>query len=138
VPLSKAILLILVLVTAAVAVGVSACGMAGIGLHTQDVALPAVIGIVAGIAGLVPLHLRIDRTPAGQLQSAWMGSILHMATAALLGIGCIYLLKRSTPFVVWLLAMYWISLIGLCIALARTLRSMGNGQGQVENLRLNA
>ena len=66
---------------------------------------------------------RVDRSPVTLFQSVWIGSVLHMAIAAVLGILGILLLKLSTPFVVWLLVMYWITLIGLCVAFVKTLRS---------------
>jgi hypothetical protein len=120
---SKAILLILVLVTAATAVGVTVCETAGLPMHTINAAIAAGIGLVAAIVGLLPLRFRADTTPVALFQSAWIGSIIHMAIAAALGIAALYLLKLATPFVVWLLMMYWITLMGLCVVFVKTLRS---------------
>jgi hypothetical protein len=133
--ISKAILLILVLVTACAAIGVTVCESAGLPMHTLDASLAASIGLIAAITGLLPLHLRNDRSPVALFQSAWIGSILHMAIAAALGIAGIYFLKLATPFVVWLLVMYWITLIGLCTAFIKTMRIGATGTETANHLR---
>jgi hypothetical protein len=126
--ISKAILLNLILVIAVVALGVSVCSTRGIAAHTSDAALAAAIGLIAVAVGLLPIHFRRDRTPVTMFQSAWIGSILHMGLALALGVGGICFFKLSTPFVLWLLAIYWITLIGLCVALVKTLRTIGPTQ----------
>jgi len=128
--MSKAILLILVLVTAAAAVGVSLCVILKVPMHALDASLAAGIGFAGAIAGLLPTRIRADRTPVGLFQSSWIGSVLHMAVAGALGIGALLLLKLDTAFVIWLLVMYWITLIGLCVALIKALRSTGSGPNQ--------
>ena len=134
--LSKAILLILVLVTAAAAIGVTVCETAGLPLRTLDASMAAGVGLVAAIVGLLPLHFRTDRTPVALFQSAWIGSILHMALAATLGIATICLRKLTTSFVIWLLLMYWITLIGLCLAFVNTLRLNGMGPTRPSNAHM--
>jgi hypothetical protein len=133
--ISKAILLILVLVTACAAIGVSVCETAGLPMHTLDASLAAGIGLIASIAGLLPLHLRTDRTHIALFQSAWIGSILHMAISAALGVAGIYFLKLTTPFAVWLLVMYWITLIGLCTAFVKTMRTGAIGTDASDQFR---
>jgi hypothetical protein len=130
----KAILLILVMVTVAVAVAVGVCGILKAPLHPIDASLAAGIGLAGSIAGLLPIQFRADRTPVGLFQSAWVGSVLHMGVSAVLGIIALLVLKLSTPFVIWLLVMYWITLIGLCVALVKTLRSAGSGSAQQVSL----
>jgi len=130
VQMSKAILLILVLVTVAVAVGVGVCGALKVPMHALDASLAAGIAVIAAALGLLPIRFRADRTPVTLFQSAWLGSVLHMAVAAALGLAALFILKLSTPFVIWLLVMYWITLIGLCVALIKALRSVGSGPTQ--------
>jgi hypothetical protein len=123
--MSKAILLIVALVSIALIVGESVCAATGSPLHGREAGLAGAIGLIAAITGLLPLQLRADRSAVALFQSAWIGSILHMAIAAALGMGAIYFLKLSTPFVVWLLAMYWMTLIGLCVVLVKAMRASG-------------
>ena len=117
--MSKPILLILLIVAVA-AIGVTIAGNAA---HPRDAAIAASIAIIAIIAGILPVRLAADRSAINLFQSAWIGSILHLTAFIGLGGAVIFATKPSSAFVIWLLAMYWLTLIGLCSVMIKTLRS---------------
>ncbi len=93
------------------------------GAHGRDAAVAAAIAILAVIAGLMPVRFAADRTAVGLFQSAWIGSILHLTVFLALGATVIFSCKPPTAFVIWLLAMYWLTLVALCVTLVRVIRS---------------
>jgi hypothetical protein len=116
--MSKPILLILLIAAVAV-IGASIAGNAA---HPRDAAIAASIGVVAIVAGLLPVRFAADRSAINLFQSAWIGSILHLTAFIGLGGAYIFATKPSSAFVIWLLAMYWLTLIGLCSVMIKTLR----------------
>jgi len=117
--MSKSILVTLILIAAAAIGGV----ILGNGSRARDAAIAALIGMTAVIAGLMPIRFAADRTATGLFQSAWIGSILHLTVFLALGSTIIFTWKPPTAFVMWLLAMYWLTLAGLCITLVKALRT---------------
>ena len=117
---SKAILLIPQLIALPAAVGI------GMG-HTRDAALAAVIAFAAVTLALLPMQFRTDRSPATTFQFAWISSILHLATFLALGATIIFVWKPPLTFALWLLAMYWLTLVGLCIVLVSVIRQPAAG-----------
>jgi hypothetical protein len=119
VQMSRLILLILLIAAAAV-IGAAMVGSAA---HPRDAAIAASIGLIAIVAGLLPVRFAADRSAINLFQSAWIGSILHLTAFIGLGGAIIFATKPSSAFVIWLLAMYWLTLIGLCSVMIKTLRS---------------
>ena len=119
VQMSKPILLILLIA----AVAVSGASLYGNAAHPRDAAIAVSIGIIAIVAGLLPVRLAADRSAINLFQSAWIGSILHLTVFLGFGIAILYATKPSSAFVIWLLAMYWVTLIGLCSVMIKTLRT---------------
>jgi hypothetical protein len=117
--MSKPVLLIF-LVVAAIAVG---AGVIGGPPTAHAAAMAAPISVIAMIVALLPLRFAVDRSAVNLFQSAWIGSIVHMAIFVIAGGAIIFSLAPSSAFVIWLLAFYWITLIGLCFVMIKTLRS---------------
>jgi hypothetical protein len=117
--MSKSILLMLLIA----AVALTGASLYGNAAHPRDAAIAASIGFIAIIAGLLPVRFAADRGAINLFQSAWIGSILHLTAFLGLGGAVIFATKPSSAFVIWLLAMYWLTLIGLCSVMIKTLRS---------------
>jgi hypothetical protein len=132
----KPILLIAGAIAVAVAGGIGCRAITGTPAHVREAAMAAGVGLVAAIGGLLPLQLNSDRSAVNLFQSAWIGSILHLTAFLAFGALVIFTLKPPTAFVVWLLAMYWLTLLGLCAVMVRTMRTCtgaaGSAQGSVQ------
>ena len=85
--------------------------------------IAAAIGLVASEIALLPTLLRPRKNPADEFQQAFLGTVLHLGLAAVLGAVAVFVLKPGDSFVYWLLGLYWITLIGLCVVFVGILRA---------------
>lgn len=118
--MSRSILLPFILIAATAIIGDF---VGGGGAHGRDIAIAAMIAILAVIAGLMPVRFAADRTAVGLFQAAWIGSILHLAVFLALGAAFLFAWKPPTVFVMWLLGMYWMTLAALCFILVKAMRT---------------
>jgi hypothetical protein len=86
----------------------------------------AFIGMASAAIALIPILRGQHRDMVGVLQLAMIGTVLHLVTQVALATG-MFLTHTVTPrgpFLMWLLAEYWISLICLVWQLRRILLSI--------------
>lgn len=98
------------------------CRATGADPAGRDMALAAVICLVAAEIAVVPVALGPKGAP-DLFRAAFAGTVLHLLVAVLLGAAVIFVLKPGLPFVVWLLVMYWVTLIVFCAVCVRLFRS---------------
>jgi hypothetical protein len=125
-------LFIMPLVVAAVLIAASSA-LAVFGVRTNPINLVAAgaIAIAAGTVGLLPILAGGRKDPVGAFQLAFAGTVLHLLTAVALAAVAvaIRLVAVQIPFMCWLMAAYWISLITLVWQLRRLLLTT-SGIGQ--------
>jgi hypothetical protein len=102
--------------------GWSACRAGGINPHSRSLAIAAAVGTVAAEAAMLPLLLTRGADQATVSQAALAATVVHMLAAAGLGGGASVLLHQGQPFLYWLLAFYWLTLVGVCIAAVATVK----------------
>ena len=108
-------------VVVAAAAGVGLCR--AMHVPADPVEIAAGIGLIAGTAALLPIGFYRGTDPVTRFQMAWIGTILHMTLSAGLGaIGLFALHLQMTRFVVSLLAMYSVTLVGVCAVLIKAMR----------------
>ena len=75
----------------------------------------------AGILGLAPIFVGRQKDPVGTIQLALVGTVLHLAGAIGFAGAAIamHVVAGRLPFVGWLFAGYWVSLITLIWELRR-------------------
>jgi len=77
----------------------------------------------AGILGLIPMFAGRQKDPVGAIQLALVGTVLHLASAVGFAGAAIamHVVAARLPFVGWLFAGYWVSLMTLIWQLRRML-----------------
>ncbi|HWE02372.1 MAG TPA: hypothetical protein VG326_08160 [Tepidisphaeraceae bacterium] len=116
-------LLILLLAVAAIA-GICGCRMMGVDAHGHEMLLADSIALGAAVAAAIPALSQQGRLDtAGTFQAALVGSVLHLGLIFIVAVILVMMKRAATPFVLWLLAAYWATLVGLCITFARLIRT---------------
>jgi hypothetical protein len=123
------LLVIPVVMILATAVSVAACRTAGINPHVHDLMTAAGICLIAAEVGIIPLLRIRHRVAIALFQAAFLGTVLHLTLEVLLGGIVLFWLKPSSAFIYWLLASYWLTLLGLCAVFVRALRATANPNG---------
>lgn len=122
------------LVVAAVLIAASsALAVFGVRMNPIDPITAGAVGIAAGTIGLLPILAGGRKDPVGAFQLAFVGTILHLLTSvALASVAvAIHLVAVQIPFMSWLMAAYWVSLITLVWQLRRLLlTTAGIGQNR--------
>lgn len=127
----KALFLMSLVVAAVLIAASSALAIFGVRTNPIDLVAAGAIGIAAGTIGLLPILAGGRKDPVGAFQLAFAGTVLHLLTAvALAAIAvAIHLVAVQIPFMCWLMAAYWTSLIALVWQLRRLLlTTAGIGQ----------
>ena len=119
----RALLINPLIVFGSAAVGFVACRLAHLNPHVPQMLIASGICLFAAEMGLLPLLRHRNAPPATTFQAAFIGSVLHLGVTAVLAIVVMLSLKPGTSFVFWLLAMYWLTLIGLCTLFVKKLRT---------------
>src|SRR5580704_9236883 len=112
------------LVVAAVLIAASsALAVFGVRMNPIDPITAGAVGVVAGTVGLLPILAGGRKDPVGAFQLAFAGTVLHLLTSvALASVAvAIHLVAIQIPFMCWLMAAYWVSLITLVWQLRRLL-----------------
>lgn len=102
--------------------GAIICRLLGIDPHAREMVMAAGVCLLAAETGVIPLVWQRTAQPAVLFQAGFAGTVLHLAMAALLGAATLFCLKPGPAFVYWLLAMYWVTLIALCVVIVKRLR----------------
>ena len=116
----RALALAPLLLTLTAAAGFAVCKIAGVNPHAREMWIACGIGLIAAELALVPALLR-QGTPdvAGLFMAALAGSVIHMGVVIVLAIVTMLMLRTpatiaTMPFVGWVMAAYWPTLVGLC------------------------
>lgn len=122
----KAMLIIPITVLGALAAAAGMCVLAGVQPHGRDLLLAAIVAIAAAEVGLAPMLLLRSTEPTTRAQVALGGTVAHMLITILLAAAVMVgrVVEPATPFVLWLIGAYWISLAllvkTLIVVLSRT------------------
>jgi hypothetical protein len=120
----KSLALLTTLLALAVAAGIGGCKVAGVDAHLHEMMLACAVCLVAACAAAaIALAQRGKLETAGMFQAALIGSVLHLGLVFIVGVAMVMVKHLATPFVLWLLAAYWATLIGLCVIFAKLIRS---------------
>lgn len=104
--------------------GYGLCRVAGRAGHGREMVAAAIICIVSGELAAVPTLLARQSDPATASQAGLVGTAGHMFIALVLA-GIAWMLKLAgerQPFLLWLLALYWVSLVALVCVVVRVVR----------------
>jgi len=118
----KTLVIIPVGVSAALIAAAAVMRLAGLPAHGRELAIAALVVIVAAEAGAMPaILLRNSTEPTFRAQAALGGTVLHMLlTIALAGaVVGLKLVDMSHEFAYRLTGAYWASLVTLCWVLLR-------------------
>ncbi|MGD0140513.1 MAG: hypothetical protein ABSD28_16720 [Tepidisphaeraceae bacterium] len=105
---------------AAAAVILAVCGVRVV---MGEALTAGTISAGAGILGLIPMFAGRQKDPVGAIQLALVGTVLHLASAVGFAGAAIamHVVAARLPFVGWLFAGYWVSLMTLIWQLRRML-----------------
>ena len=112
---------VLVIVTAVI--GVVVCRAFGWDPHIKTLLGAAAVCVVVAELSLIPSLLTTETGPAAAFQAAFLGTVIHLGLVAAAAATVVFTVKPDTSFVYWILLMYWITLIGLCVGFIRAVRS---------------
>jgi hypothetical protein len=117
----KTLIVIPIVVAAALAAAGGLCRLAGVPLHGRDLFLAAAVAVVAAEAGMIPAILLRRNDPSIRAQAALGGTVMHMLLTILMASAVMVakVVEPSAPFVLWLTAAYWLSLVLLVRGLIR-------------------
>ena len=111
-----------VILILAAAAGLVACRIAGVDPHVRAMLMAAGVCGIASEVSVLPFALNVDPSAAAVFQQSFLGTVLHLALCAAAGVAVVFLAAPGAAFVYWLLAMYWVTLIGLCSVFIGALR----------------
>jgi hypothetical protein len=86
-------------------------------LHLHEMYLAAACVLVSAELSLAPLILARRFTEGSQAdlsQAGLISTLVHLLASAGMGLALSFAMHLSQPFLYWLAAMYWMTLIGLC------------------------
>jgi hypothetical protein len=127
----KALFLMPLVVAAVLIAASSALAVFGVRTNPVDPIAAGAIAIAAGTVGLLPILAGGRKDAVGSFQLAFAGTVLHLLAAVALTAGAVSIrvVAVQIPFMCWLLAAYWVSLITLIWQLRRLLlTTAGIGQ----------
>ncbi len=112
-----------VLVIVIAVIGVVLCRALGMDPHVKTLLGAAAVCVTVAELALVPSMLNTQTGPAAVFQAAFLGTVIHLGFVAAVSGAVVFTLKPHTSFVYWVLLMYWVTLIGLCVGFIRAVRS---------------
>jgi len=113
----------LVLVALAAGAAAAGCQVAGKPALVNDALLAAAVVLIASELSLVPLLLTRGADQGAVSQAGLLSTGVHMLSSAAIGWAVSSGLHRGQPFLYWLLAFYWLSLISVSAASVKAVRS---------------
>jgi len=123
-PMQRLLLPIPLAVLIAAGLGYGLLRIAGRAAHGREMIAAAVICLVAAELASVPAILARRSDPATASQAGLAGTVGHMFVALVLA-GIAWMLKMAgerQPFLLWLLALYWASLVALVAVVVQVVR----------------
>lgn len=119
----RSLLILPLTVVIAAAIGYGACVALEIDPHLRDMLAAAIGCIVASIAGVIPLVLTRGASQIAVSQAGLVGTVLHLLVGISIA-GFLFLgVKLGQPFLYWMMAFYWLTLIVLVVVLVRAVKS---------------
>jgi hypothetical protein len=104
--------------------GLALCAAAGWDAHVRGMLAAAVVSVVAGAAAGAILVKSRESTQPVVAQAALVGLTLQMlASLALCGVVYLTGIPVNTPFALWLLAFYWVTLSVLATAFVKLMKT---------------
>jgi len=120
----RCLLLLVVLLVAAAAVGLTGCKIMGRDPHAKVMLAAGAMALAAAVLAAAPAVFQQRRLhTAGMFQAAFIGTVAHLGMLLIGGIVLLLLKQVTTPFILWLLAGYWMTLIGLCVIFAKLIHA---------------
>ena len=109
----------------AAAGGFALCRMFQLNPHAREMLFAGAACFAASELAVVPMFLTRGASQAAVAQAGLVATIVHLFGCTAIGGGLVLAksLQLATPFVYWLLAFYWISLIVLVVGLVTAVRS---------------
>ena len=117
-----ALLLNPILVLIAVGVGAALCRLNGLPVHGREMLAAAAVGIFAAESAVVLAVTQRHASSAEAAPAALLAMGLHMLLSLMLTIVVIFSHQVGGAFTWWMLAMFWTTLFGVSVVLARLLR----------------
>jgi hypothetical protein len=117
------VLIPIVLAVAFVA-AIGVCRAIGVDAHLKDLLAATLTCLVAGELASIPMLLTRGGNQASVAQAALIGSVVHLFVC--IGVATILMFGHLGPgpaYLYWLLGFYWVTLIALVVAFARSIRS---------------
>ena len=124
----KSLFIIPAVVAIFFAAAVALLTLTGMRINAIEPITACVISAGAGMLGLIPTLASKRKDLVGTVQLALVGTILHLLAAVALAGAAIatHLVVGRMPFMYWLLAGYWVSLVALVWQLRRALLAMSD------------
>jgi hypothetical protein len=118
-----------VLVIVVAAGGLLACTVGGVNPHVRDMLIAAAVVTVACVASALPLWLSSGSDQAGAAQAGLVATMAHLFVSVAIAAVVFLTLRAGLPFTLWMLAMYWATLIVVVVAAIRVVRAAPAGAG---------
>jgi hypothetical protein len=120
----RAFVLVPIVLAVAFAAAIGICRAIGIDAHLRDLLAATLTCLVAGELAIIPLMLSRGANQAGVAQAALVGSVVHLFVCiAVAGVVVFARLGPGPVYLYWLLGFYWVTLIVLVVAFAKSIRS---------------
>ncbi len=116
-----------VILALAVGLGIAVCRLFGADPHVRELLIAATVCLISVEAGVMPLVRRKVGDPGALFQAGFAGTLLHLVLAAGLAATVMFGWKAGNAFAYWLLALYWVTLLGLCLVIVKRLRASERG-----------
>jgi hypothetical protein len=111
-----------VLLAVGAAVGVGVCRAVGVNPHIPEMIAALGSSVVAGELALIPAVLARGKSNVHVAQAAFLGMVLHLLTSVALAALVILVMRPPQSFAFWMLAGYWITLVGVSVVLIKAVR----------------
>jgi hypothetical protein len=122
--MTKVLVPIPIAVLAVTGIGYGLCRAAGRLGHGREALVAALICIVAGEVAATPILLAQDSDVSRSSQAGLLGTLGHLFLTVVLAavVWMLQLAGERQPFLFWLLALYWVSLVTLVAIVVRVIR----------------
>jgi O-antigen/teichoic acid export membrane protein len=117
----RALLLSPIFIAISALLGVALCHTTSLDPHLRELALAAGVCLAAGEVAAVPLM--IYRGLMHPAQAALLATVAHLLIATFATGGVILLAHPPVAFVYWLFVFYFVTLLAVCAAAIRVVRS---------------
>jgi hypothetical protein len=118
------LLAILVSVMAAAGAGYGACRLAGRDAFAQAALAAAIICSLSAMLAALPALLSRQADVAAASQAGLIGTLGHLLLTLLLAAAAwaLKLVHQRQPFLLWLIVLYWVSLVALVCVVLQVIR----------------